>query len=100
MLIASIILVCLSLLVATHYATFVVAKRRGWNAANEEEVTLFADDLRQYNMLLERVLMNVEDLLTIVDGVYADINLKQYLASDPDPSQYEDDSWYKEVSHD
>lgn len=68
--IAVAIILGLALLMATHYATFSVAHRKGYDKASAEEVSLMQDDLRQYNNLLTRTLNSVEDLLTILDSLY------------------------------
>lgn len=65
------IIIAVALLAATHYATFSVAHRKGYDKASAEEVSLMADDLANYNNLLTQTLNAVEDLLTILDSLYS-----------------------------
>ena len=94
MLLATAIIFAVALLAATHYATFAVAHRKGYDKASTEEVSLMADDLAEYSNLLVRVLNSVEDLLTIIDGMY-----KEHSDSVQswDDDMFEDWDWHDDI---
>lgn len=63
------IIVGLSILAATFYATYQVALERGADRARSEETALTQSDLIAYNNALHKILANVEDLIAIMNNV-------------------------------